>query len=151
MGASMIWFHVKIFHGFRWLDDWLPNDGGTNHLVIGSTDVRWCLVGIRVPAIQPWHADRETERRKKKKRKKRKKRKAQISNSDASRNNKQCISTIPNIDQKQYCNLLLKEEEEKIGINKLHIFTIIIHHTLVQHIQEYYIVVTVLIETNMFK
>jgi hypothetical protein len=37
--------------------------------------------------IQPWHADREIERRKiKKKREKRKKRKAQISNSDASKN-----------------------------------------------------------------
>jgi hypothetical protein len=61
--------------------------------------------------------------------------------------NQHCTSTIPNIDQKQYCNILLKEKKTVFGINKLHI-SIIIHHTTIQHTQEYYTTTAALLDTT---
>lgn len=92
--------------------------------------------------------ERQREGKKKGKREKREKHKSATVMHQETINN--AYQQFQILTKKQYCNLLLKEEE-KIGINKLHIFTIIIHHTLVQHTWEYYIVVTVLIETNMIK
>jgi hypothetical protein len=104
------------------------------------------LVGIRVPAIQPWHADRQTERRKKKEKEKREKHKsATVMHQDM---NQHCTSTIPNIDQKQYCNLLLKEKKTVFGINELHILSIIIHHTTIQHTQEHHTATAALLDTT---
>ena len=125
---------------------WLPNGLKINWSVIGSTDVRWCLVGIQVPAIQPWHADRQTERRKKRKKEKREKHKsANVMHHEI---NQHCTSTIPKIDQKQYCNLLLQEKKTVFGINKLHILSIIIHHTTIQHTQKYYTATAALLKTT---
>lgn len=63
-------------------------------------------------------------------------------------NNQHCTSTIPKIDQKQYCNLLLQEKKTVFGINKLHILSIIIHHRTIQHTQEYYTATAALLETT---
>jgi hypothetical protein len=99
--------------------------------------------GPSVPAMACRQTEREKEKKKREKREKHKS--ATVKHQEI---NKCCIS-ITNINQKPYCNLLLKEEEEKIGINKLHTYTIIIHLTLVQHIQECHIIISILIDTNM--